>query len=148
MNIFTLLGIALFVHLICATIWVGGHIILSTLILPNVLKYKSPAMLLDFEEKFEKIGMPALIIQVITGFFLAHTIAPDIGSWFDFANENTTPIRLKLIFLVLTVLFAIDARFRVIPKLSEKNLNDMALHIIAVTIFSIGFVFAGFLMHY
>jgi hypothetical protein len=39
--------------------------------------------------------------------------------------------------------FAIDARLRVIPVLSEKNLSVMAWHIIPVTIFSVLFVVAG-----
>ena len=136
-------GILLFLHLLGATIWTGGHIILSVVVLPRVLREKSPEQLLSFEAVYEKIGMPALIVQVITGFLLAHRMLPDISAWFDFSNPLTHALALKFVLLALTVGFAIDARFRVIPNLSEKNLKVMAWHIVPVTIFSILFVFAG-----
>ena len=136
-------GILLFLHLMGATIWTGGHIILSVVVLPRVLREKSPEQLLSFEAVYEKIGIPALIVQVITGFLLAHRMLPDISAWFDFSNPLTHALALKFVLLALTVGFAIDARFRVIPNLSEKNLKVMAWHIVPVTIFSILFVFAG-----
>lgn len=88
---------------------------------------------------YEKIGMPALIIQVLSGLWLAFHFEPDISLWFDFNNEITCPIRLKILLLFLTSIFAIDAKFRIIPNLLENNLLEMALHIIPVTAFSILF---------
>ncbi len=136
-------GTLLFFHILGATIWTGGHIVLSVVILPKVLREKSPEQLLNFESVYEKIGMPALIIQVITGFLLASRMLPDTGGWFDFSNPLTHALALKFILLALTAGFAIDARLRVIPNLSEKNLSVMAWHIWPVTILSILFVFAG-----
>ncbi|WDE02620.1 CopD family protein [Thalassomonas actiniarum] len=136
-------GFLLALHLLAATIWTGGHIVLSMVILPKVLKQRSPERLLDFESAYEKIGMPALIIQVVTGLMLAHHLLPDVGLWFDMSNPVAHGIAVKLSLLALTVMFALDARFRVIPKLSPDNLLDMALHIIPVTLFSVLFVLTG-----
>lgn len=61
----------LVLHLIGATIWVGGHLILAMGILPEVLKKKDPQILLNFEKKYEKIGMPALLVMVITGIWMS-----------------------------------------------------------------------------
>jgi len=61
----------------------------------------------------------------------------------NFSNPVTHVLALKFILLALTVGFAIDARFRVIPSLSKNNLVQMAWHIIPVTFFSIVFVIAG-----
>ena len=69
-------GLALLLHILAATIWTGGHIVLSVVVLPKVLRERSPARLLEFESVYEKIGMPALIIQVITGLFLAYRMLP------------------------------------------------------------------------
>jgi uncharacterized membrane protein len=41
-------GFLLLLHLLAATIWTGGHLVLSLVILPRVLKNKSPAELLRF----------------------------------------------------------------------------------------------------
>jgi len=136
-------GVALLLHILAATIWTGGHIVLSVVILPKVLRNQSPEQLLDFESVYEKIGMPALIVQVSTGLWLAYQMIPDMSAWFDLSNPVANVILMKLSLLALTVGFAIDARFRVIPSLSRESLVDMALHIVPVTIFSILFVVVG-----
>lgn len=136
-------GTILLLHVLGATIWTGGHIVLAVVVLPRVLRERSPEQLLSFESVYEKIGMPALVVQILTGFMLAYRYEPDVTQWFDMANPVSHPIAAKLLLLLLTACFAIDARFRVIPVLSERNLVDMAWHIIPVTIFSILFVVVG-----
>jgi putative copper export protein len=136
-------GLLLLLHILAATIWTGGHIVLSVVVLPKVLKEGSPEALLDFESVYEKIGMPALIIQVLTGLMLAHRMVPDVAQWFNTDNPVSHAIMAKLGLLALTVGFAIDARLRVIPTLSASTLKVMAWHIIPVTVFSILFVFVG-----
>lgn len=135
--------LALLFHILAATIWTGGHIVLSLVILPKVLKERSPSRLLEFESAYEKVGMPALIIQVITGIYLAHQMLPEFGQWVNFSNPIVNLIALKLILLALTFGLAMNAKFRVLPNLSEKTLTTMAGHIILVTIVSILFVIVG-----
>jgi putative copper export protein len=135
--------IILLLHILSATIWTGGHIVLCVVILPGVLKENSPEQLLKFESAYEKIGMPALIVQILTGLWMAHNLLPDFGEWFNMNNPLAHPIAAKLLLLALTFAFALDARFRVIPNLSVDNLRVMAWHIIPVTIFSILFVVVG-----
>ncbi|AIW15831.1 CopD family protein [Vibrio tubiashii] len=136
-------GLLVTLHILAATIWTGGHIVLAVVVLPRVLRERSAQRLLDFESVYEKIGMPALVIQIITGLMLAYRMLPDVSLWFDMSIPISHGIVAKLTLLLLTFLFALDARFRVIPKLSESNLTDMALHIIPVTVFSILFVIVG-----
>ena len=136
-------GLLLLLHILAATIWTGGHIILSIVVLPRVLRERSPEQLLQFESVYEKIGMPALVIQIITGFMLAHRLLPDASQWLELSNPVAQVLMMKFTLLALTLGFAIDARFRVIPVLSEKNLGLMAWHIIPVTVFSVLFVVAG-----
>jgi len=135
--------IILLLHILSATIWTGGHIVLCVAILPGVLKENSPEQLIKFESAYEKIGMPALIVQILTGLWMAHNLLPDFSEWFNMSNPLAYPIAAKLLLLALTFAFALDARFRVIPNLSVDNLRVMAWHIIPVTIFSILFVVVG-----
>ena len=136
-------GLLLFLHVLAAAIWTGGHIVLSVVVLPKALREQSPEQLLNFESVYEKIGMPALIVQVITGLFLAYRLLPDVSQWFILDNPISQVIAAKFILLALTIGFAIDARFRVIPVLSQSNLVVMAWHIVPVTVFSVLFVFVG-----
>ena len=136
-------GVMLFFHILGATIWTGGHIVLALIILPKALTESSTKILLDFESVYERIGMPALIMQIITGFYLALNIESNVLTWFDFDNKVTNVILIKLTLLTMTACLAINARFRVIPNLSKSNLALMGWHIRAVTIISILFVFVG-----
>ncbi len=130
-------------HVLAATIWTGGHLVLEIAILPKVLKERSPSDLLRFESAYEKVGIPALIIQVITGVWLAHNVIPDIGMWFNLDNPISRLIIAKLSLLLLTFVFAIDARLRIIPNLTEQKLASLAYHITTITIISVLFVIVG-----
>lgn len=133
----------LLLHILGATIWTGGHLILSFVILPKALKKRSVEIVNNFETPFEKIGIPALIIQVLTGLHLAYTLLPDFSLWFSFSSSTSKLIAYKLILLLLTIILALDARLRLIPKLKKENLNSLAWHIITVTIISVLFVVVG-----
>lgn len=133
----------LLVHVLAATIWTGGHIVLATTALPRALKARDPRVLLGFESGFERIGMPALAVQVITGLWMAHDFRPNIGDWFSLSDPVSRLIMLKLAFLVATILTAIDARVRLIPRLSAETLPRLAYRIVLVTILSVGFVVVG-----
>ncbi|WP_299587828.1 CopD family protein [uncultured Microbulbifer sp.] len=133
----------LFIHLLGATVWTGGHLILACTILPNVFRDKDIAFLSRFESHYEKIGIPALIIQILSGLYLAYTLLPDLSQWFDFSHPVSRLVAFKLILLACTFLLAIDARLRIIPNLSKNNLKSLAYHIIPVTVLSVLFVYVG-----
>ena len=137
-------GWALLLHVLGATVWTGGHLILACTVLPRVLREQYVDGLLKFESAYERIGMPALLVQVITGFWMAMQLQPDHGQWLAFGDPVTRLIGIKLFLLLLTVLLALDARFRVIPRLHQPGkLTDMAWHIVPVTLIGIGFVVTG-----
>ncbi len=130
-------------HLLGAAVWTGGHIVLALTVLPRALQARDPGILLRFEQGFERVGMPALLIQVLSGLWLAHELVPDPRSWLGFDDPAAAGIALKLLLLAATAGFALNARFRVIPRLSAENLPLMAWHIRAVTLFAVLFVMTG-----
>lgn len=133
----------LILHLLGAAIWTGGHLILALVILPKVLSSRNLDALLQFEGQFEKIGMPALGLQIVTGLWMAHNLLPNMSAWFAFDNDLSILIGMKLSLLLLTTIVAMHARFWVIPRLSANNLNGFAINIILVTLFSVAFVVVG-----
>ena len=136
-------GVMLLLHVLGATVWTGGHLVLALAILPRVLKEKTPSELLRFESAYERIGLPALLIQVATGLWLAHRMVPNVGQWFGFDDPASRALSAKLLLLAITIALAIDARLRIIPKLSEDNLTALAWHIVPVTVISVLFVVIG-----
>lgn len=129
-------------HTLAATVWVGGHLILSIVILPSAWKKNDFKIINLFENSFEKIGIPALIIQVISGIWMSLLYLP-ISNWFDFSNTISALISIKLILLALTIALAIHARFVIIPKLDNSKIPLLAGHIIAVTLIGIIFLIVG-----
>ena len=54
----------LLAHILGATVWTGGHLVLAARILPEVLRRRSASMLLDFEKRYELLGMSALACRL------------------------------------------------------------------------------------
>jgi len=129
----------LIIHLLSATIWVGGHLILTFGHLPQALKTKDQNIILNYEKKYEPVGMSALVLLVITGILMAYKYGVSLDYWFQFASPIEKVISTKLLLLFLTVAFALSAQFRVIPKLKSnpEKLAEMAFHIISVTIIGV-----------
>lgn len=133
----------LFLHVLAATIWTGGHLVLLTAVLPRALQARDPAILLAFESRFEKIGMPALVVQVASGLYMAHSLVPDLAQWLAFGSPLAGLVGFKLSLLAITVVAAVDARLRIIPTLSAATLPVMARRIALVTAVSVLFVLVG-----
>lgn len=140
MSPFTLV---LFLHVLGATIWTGGHLVLSLSVLPRAVRQADPSIVVTFESGFERLGIPALAVQVATGLWLAHRWLPDWSLWLRFGDAVASAIAVKLVLLLLTIGLAAHARLRIIPRLDRESLPRLATHIVAVTVLSVLFVLAG-----
>ncbi len=69
------------IHIISATVWTGGHLVMAIGFLPKAISLGAPQLLNDFESVYEKIGIPALFIQIITGVLLGYNY---FSSFLDF----------------------------------------------------------------
>ena len=61
----------LILHVLTACIWIGGHLLLSLRYLPEALQKRNPDIIKAFEKKYEIVGLPSLLLQVITGVWMA-----------------------------------------------------------------------------
>ena len=138
----------LILHLIAATVWTGGHLVLALGFLPIALKRRNPEPVIQFESVYEKIALPALIVQVLTGLWLAHLVVPDVSDWFGLRSPLARLIAIKLVLLVLTLALAADARLRLIPNLAAHHLTALAWHIVPVTVISVLFVVVGVMFRF
>ena len=134
------------IHVLSATVWTGGHLVLALTVLPRALKARDAKIIAEFEHGYERLGLPALLIQVVTGFWLALEHAPEPSSWFAFSDLETSMIGVKVILLAATLGLAVHARTRVLPELSAASLRLLAWHIVPVTILSVLLATAGVLL--
>lgn len=135
-------------HVLAATVWTGGHLVLALTVLPRALRLRAPQVLLDFERSYERLGMSTLAVQVATGLWMALQLVPDWTQWFAPNAPLARAVALKLMLLAATALVALHAQLRVIPRLSAATLPLMAWHVAAVTLLSVGFVLAGVVFRY
>ena len=133
----------LVIHVLGATIWTGGHLILVLRFLPEALRQKDLDIVRQFEERFEPVGLAALGTQIVTGLWLAWLYLPDWSSWLDYHSPIARDILLKLGLLILTLILALDARLRLIPNQEPNKLTALAAHIVGVSILSVLFVVVG-----
>jgi putative copper export protein len=133
----------LILHVLGASVWVGGHVVLSLTVLPRALRAGDPLILREFEERYERIGIPALLVQVATGLWLAHRWLPEPALWFSFNAPLSAMVFAKLVLLGATAALAAHERLRLIPALGTENFRLLALHIAAVTVLGIGLVILG-----
>ncbi len=130
-------------HLLGAAVWLGGHLVLSLAILPRTLRARDPSIVREFESGYERIGIPALFLQVITGLWLAYHWSPDVAGWFYPSTPQTKFILVKLTLLAFTVALAAHARLRIIPRLDSNNLPVLAWHVVMVTLSGVAFLVFG-----
>jgi putative copper export protein len=129
-------------HVLGATVWAGGHLILSIGFLPKALKEKNIQIISDFERQYERVGIPALLLQVITGFWMA-TIYVPFDDWFSLATPHHAYLWIKIVLLLSTIGFAIHARLFIVPNLTVEKLPSLAFHIIVATVLAVSFVVTG-----
>jgi putative copper export protein len=133
----------LITHVLGATIWTGGHLVLALTVLPRAVGSRDPKILLDFESGYEPLGIAALLTQVITGLWLAWHYMPDLSRWFALDSTASVYVTLKLLLLFGTIALAVDARLRIVPSLGPDNLKSFAYHIVGTTIMAVLFVVFG-----
>ena len=130
-------------HLLGATIWVGGHLVLALTVLPRAMRANEPAIVRDFEAGYERIGIPALLLQVVTGIWLAQRWIPNAAGWLAPATPQAWLVVAKLALLVVTIALGAHARLRIIPRLDVARLPVLRVHIVAITIVAVLFLVLG-----
>jgi putative copper export protein len=138
--------IILIIHLLAASIWVGGHLFLVLRILPAAILQKDISILSDFRAKFGKIGMPSLFILVITGIQMAYDYNVTISKWFSFSSPIEKIVSIKLLLLFTSLVLAVHAQKYIFPKLTFERMLPAIIEIIVVTIIGVTMLILGSLV--
>jgi hypothetical protein len=129
-------------HVLGATIWVGGHLILTIGFLPLAWRQKDIFVILFFEKRYERIGISALVVQVITGIWMALLYVP-LSEWWNLHTPHHYFLWTKIGLLLTTLLVAIHARVKVLPGITHTNLPSLTFHVILTTLLALGLLVTG-----
>ena len=121
----TLADILVFwVHLTCASIWVGGSLFLGIVLAPMLGTIaESPTdrltLMLRIGRRFNRIAFPAFVILIITGIYnsRAFLLQPDLL----LDSEYGVILLIKIIFVIVTLIIYI-VHIRSIDLQTEKRI--------------------------
>jgi putative copper export protein len=125
----------LLVHVLGASVWVGGHLILLFTVVPRARKQQSIR------------PITSLALQVISGVWMAlHYVS--FSDWFDFSYSHQYYLWIKLSLLAATVAIAIRTKFSLLKQPTDQDLPAVVFHIALVTVLAVGFVVTGISFRY
>jgi hypothetical protein len=122
-------------HIIGAAALAGGHLIFALGVLPRALRAKDHEMLLSFQKAFTPVGHTALLIQIVTGLWLAMP-------YFSQRTPATMLVEVKTLLLILVIAITIHAKVRVAKRLPE-SMGAYAGHIVANAVLATALLVLG-----
>lgn len=136
----------LIIHLLAATVWVGGHLILLLIYVPKARKTNSLDGISFFRKNFEILGMPSLILLLLTGVLLAYDYEVSIDKWFQFKGGIERIVSLKLLLFITTITLAISATKFIFPRLKNEPKPILYVFILLVTSIAVTMLVLGSLV--
>jgi copper resistance protein D len=113
------------VHLVAASIWVGGSIFLGIVLAPMLKSITGTleeriALMIKIGRRFNKIAMPSFVILIITGIYNSRVFLQEPGLLFE---TNYGIILLFKIILVIATLITYIIHIRILNAETEKTLS-------------------------
>ena len=136
----------LIIHLLAATVWVGGHLILLLIYVPKARKTNSLDGISFFRKNFEILGMPSLILLLLTGVLLAYDYDVSIDKWFQFKGGIARIVSIKLLLFITTITLALTATKFIFPKLKNEPKPILYVFIVLVTSIAVTMLVLGSLV--
>jgi len=136
-------SVLVILHILGASIWIGGMLIMALGVLPKAKKAKSASLIKDYEGSFHILGMIALTLQFLTGFRLAMIYTGGMKGLFDFSNHLAVLFVWKLALLILTMVLFVVFKKKTLAKLTDENIGSASNMIWNITIFAIALMVLG-----
>src|SRR6056300_496674 len=93
----------LILHILGASVWLGGLMIFAIGVVPKARKEGSIARTRSFESSFHILGMIAITIQFLTGLRLAMIYVGGMKGLFDFSNHGAVLFLWKLVLIIVSM---------------------------------------------
>ncbi len=99
-------GLVMWVHLICASIWVGGSIFIAAVAVPVLRSHTKSVeelvgLMVKLGRQFNKVTIPAFAILIVSGIYNARAFIPDPGALID--SSYGIILLVKIILVIASV---------------------------------------------
>jgi putative copper resistance protein D len=117
-------GLMIWVHLICASIWVGGSIFIGLILVPVLKSYtrsleEMVALMVKIGRRFNKVSVPAFAALIATGIYNSRAFLGDPGALLD---TTYGIILLTKIILVVGTIVTYIVHVRLLDADMERRL--------------------------
>ena len=120
------LAISLFFHILATVVWIGGILIITLLVIPEVNRILTdqPALyqvLLRLRKRFAPLSNLALVTLITTGLFQM-TADPNYDGLMQFNNNWSQIMLIKHILIAIMALVGLFLQFSIAPALERTSL--------------------------
>ena len=120
------LGLSLFFHIAATTIWIGGILLITFLVVPELNRALAdqPALhrlLSRLRVRFTIVGNLALTVLIVTG-LLQMSTDPNYEGLLRFSNRWSQALLIKHILIIVMALCGLLLQFAVAPALERASL--------------------------
>jgi uncharacterized membrane protein len=117
-------GLVIWVHLICASIWVGGSIFIAAVAVPVLRSHfksldERVGFMVKVGRQFNKITMPAFAVLIVTGVYNARAFTGNPGALLE---STYGLLLLTKIILVLATVGAYVVHVRILNAEMERKI--------------------------
>jgi putative copper resistance protein D len=117
-------GLVMWVHLICASIWVGGSIFIAAVAVPVLRSHTKSVeelvgLMVKLGRQFNKVTVPAFAILIVTGIYNARAFISQPGALLD--STYGVLLLIKII-LVLASVGAYVVHVRILNAEMERKI--------------------------
>lgn len=128
-----------FLHLVAASLWFGGVLVLALAVLPTLWRRDGSPTLPAIVLAIDRVNLAALGTLLATGYLLAWHWLPDAASWFQSDLRQADLIQLKWLLLIAAAALAGWARIYLLPTWTPSRR-------LALTVYVVGNVAIGLAM--
>lgn len=138
--------VLLVLHILGASIWIGGLLIFTLGVIPNAKKQNNGSLITNFEKSFHILGMVALTVQLLTGFRLAMIYLGGMKGLFDFSFHGAYLFVWKLSLILISMGLFVMFKKKALPAVaggdfgkSSSMLWLLSLLALALMVLGLGF---------
>lgn len=136
-------SVLIILHILGASIWIGGLLIMALGVLPKAKKANNSSLLKDYEGSFHILGMIALTLQFLTGFRLAMIYAGGMKGLFDFSNHAAVLFIWKFVLILLTMGLFVIFKKKTLSTLTDSNISSASVMVWILTIIALALMILG-----
>ncbi|MCY4538576.1 MAG: CopD family protein [Chloroflexi bacterium] len=120
------LAISLFFHILATVVWIGGILLITFLVIPQVNKVLEGEaalhqILLRIRRRFAGVSNLALVVLIVTG-LLQMTADPNYDGLLQLDNQWSRVLLLKHLLIVMMAILGLSLQMSVAPALERVSL--------------------------